>query len=348
MDIKLRDTILSLQQEKIYSIYFGISITDINWSTINNWNKLHNPFREDKDPSLSFKWYGNKLIVRDWGDSTYSGDIFKVVGFILNMNCFHNEQFVEICRRIYNDYHNYKDKSTNELTVLMKEKDIKKIDYKPRTLVARDYDYFSSFGINKYSVDKFVIAVSRYSVNDRLTGYRNSQKDPCYHYTINTYFTKLYFPNRHKKSAYPKFVTNNRLQIDDITDIRLCNDIILVKSIKDKMLLLQFLETKEINYENDIRIHTVSTEAGLIKKDLIDILKTNCKYKIYSLFDGDSTGIKSMQILKTEYNIEPIYFSTNPNAKDPTDFYREFGYSKTYSIFKQIVNNIINNRNHGN
>ena len=55
-----------------------------------------------------------------------------------------------------------------------------------------------------------------------------------------------------------------------------------------------------------------------------------------------------MQILKQAYNIEPLYFSTNPNAKDPTDFYKEFGYSKTYSIFNQIVNNIINNRSHGN
>ena len=348
MDIKLRDSILSLQQEKIYSIYFGISIKDISWSTINNWNKLHNPFREDNDPSLSFKWYGNKLIVRDWGDSSYSGDVFKVVGFILNMNCFHNEQFVEICRRIYNDYHNYKDESTNELVVLAREKDIKILDCKFRTLLKRDYDYFLAYGINKYSVNKFVKAVSRYSVNGKLTGYRNSQKDPCYHYIINTHFKKLYFPNRHKKSIYPKFVTNNRLHIDDITEIQKCNNIILVKSIKDKMLLLQFLETLKINFENDIRIHTVSTEAGLIKSNIIELLRKHSKYKIYSLFDGDATGIKSMQILKQAYNIEPLYFSTNPNAKDPTDFYKEFGYSKTYSIFNQIVNNIINNRSHGN
>lgn len=348
MDIKLRDTILSLHQEKIYSIYFGISITDINWSTINNWNKLHNPFREDKDPSLSFKWYGNKLIVRDWGDSSYSGDVFKVVGFILNMNCFHNEQFLEICRRIYNDYHNYIDKSTNELVVLSREKDIKVITCKFRTLTKRDYDYFLSFGITKYSVDKFVKAVSRYSVNDKLTGYRNAQKDPCYYYEINKYFTKLYFPNRHKKSVYPKFVTNNQLQIDDITDIKHCNNIILVKSIKDKMLMLQFLSKENIDSENDIRVHTVSTESGGLKKDLVIVLKTNVKYTIYSLFDGDTTGIANMQLLKKEHNIEPIYFSTDIKAKDPTDFHREYGYNKTYNIFKQILNNILKNRNHGN
>lgn len=345
MDVKLRDTILSLQQEKIYSIYFGIPITDINWSTVNNWNKLKNPFREDKDPSLSFKWYGNKLIVRDWGDSAYSGDVFKVVGFILNMNCFNGEQFIKICEKIYNDYYKYKDLSTNEIVVLAREKEITTITCKFRTIMKRDYDFFLSFGITKHSVDKYVKAVSRYSVNDKLTGYKNSSKDPCYFYTINKYFTKLYFPNRNKKSVYPKFVTNNNLQLDDITDITPCNDIILVKSIKDKMLALQFLQTEKIDFNNDIRIHVCSSESSSLKSTIVDVLKHNCKCRIYSMFDADKTGIEGMEVLLKMYGIQPLYFSTNPKAKDPTDFYKEFGYAKTHNVFKQVFNNIINNRN---
>ena len=69
-------------------------------------------------------------------------------------------------------------------------------------------------------------------------------------------------------------------------------------------------------------------------------------YQVYQ--QVKDKGEQGLQILKQAYNIEPLYFSTNPNAKDPTDFYKEFGYSKTYSIFNQIVNNIINNRSHGN
>lgn len=341
MDNTLRDKILNLSQEKIYSIYFGISVQDISWSTIHNFNKLHNPFREDNDPSLSFKWFGDKLIVRDWADSRYSGDVFKVVGYIQNRNCYVNSQFVDICNKILDDYHNYKSSNTEEYKIIAKEKEIYKIDCKPRILQKRDYNFYNAFGITNKSVDLNVKAVMRYSINDKLTGYRNAFNDPCYKYTLNTYYTKLYFPNRHKKSLYPRFVTNNVLQIDDITDIVPSADIILVKSIKDKMLSNQFLDTLS---EHDIKIHTSSSESPTFKHNIISLLKSNVRYNIYSMFDGDNTGINSMLELEKQYGIKPLTFSTNPNAKDPTDFYKTFGYDKTFTIYKQIISQIKHNR----
>jgi len=341
MDITLRDTILKLNQEQIYSIYFSISVHDISWSTISNFNRLHNPYREDDNPSLSFKWYGDKLIVRDWGDSRYSGDVFKVIGYIQNRNCYVNSQFVDICNQILDDYYKYKSSDTEEYKIISKEKTINTIDCKLRILQKRDYSFYNSFGITNRSVNANVEAAMRYSINDKVTGYRNAYNDPCYKYTINTYFTKLYFPNRNKKSLYPRFVTNNILQIDDITEIQPSADIILVKSIKDKMLANQFLDTLS---ERTIRVHTSSSESPTFQSNIIQLLRTNTAYNIYAMFDGDSTGLNSMQTLETEHNIKPLIFSTNPNAKDPTDFHREFGYDKTFLIFKQLISQIKNNR----
>ena len=343
MNINLRDKILNLDQEKIFSIYFEIPITEIRWSTKENWNRLHNPFREDDNPSLSFKWFSNKLIVRDWADNRYSGDIFKVVGYILNLNCFHSEQFVKLCERIYNDYYNFKSQANDEIVILSREKTIFSVTCKFRMLTSRDYDYFKSFGIEKKYVLKYVQAVSRYYINNNLTGYRNSYKDPCYHYSINSKFNKIYFPYCNKQSKYPRFVTDNTLQIDDITDIQYCKNIILIKSIKDKMLLIQFLETLNIDSESDIRIHTVSSETSSLNSNIVVILKRYCKHNIYSLFDSDASGLNGMLSLKTMYGIEPLIFSTDNSAKDPTDYYKKYGYQKTFNTFKNLINKI----NHG-
>jgi len=342
MNTTLRDRILSLNQELIFSIYFDLSISDINWSTISNYNRLSNPFREDDNPSLSFKWYAGKLIVRDWGDSRYSGDVFKVIGYILNRNCYVNTQFIEICEDILVKYYNFKTPDNDEYKILSKEKDIHNIEYKTRILQKRDYNYFNKYGITNKSVDLNVEAVSRYSMNGIVTGYRNSFNDPCYKYIINRDFVKLYFPNRHKQSIYPRFITNNILFIEDITELQQCNDIIICKSIKDKLLLNQFLDILKIT---DIKIHTSNSESPTIQYDIISLLNKYSIYNVYSMFDNDSVGLQNMKVLEEEYNIKPLIFSTNPNAKDPTDFYKEFGYDKTLNSFKHIIQLIKNNRN---
>jgi len=175
-----------------------------------------------------------------------------------------------------------------------------------------------------------------------MTGYKNAAKDPCYEYTVNHYFTKLYFPNRHRKSIFPRFVTNNVLQIDDITEIIPSLDKVLVKSIKDKMLVLQTFETLGID-SSDIAIHTASSETASFKDDILRLLRINTKYNIYAMFDADSAGITSMQELATNYNIKTLIFSSD--AKDPTDYYKQFGYDSTIETFRTIINLIHSNRN---
>jgi len=346
MDLTLKHQVLSLSQEKIFSIYFEISITEITWSTTSNLNKLHNPFREDDNPSLSFKWYNDKLIVRDWGDSRWNGDVFKVIGYILNMNCFVNTQFVKICDDIIyrygNNENNNKPANNEEYKVIDRVKEITAITTRNRLMQKKDYNYFNSFGILNKTVDIYVKAVIRYDINNIRTGYKNAIKDPCYEYVVNHYFTKLYFPNRHRKSLYPRFVTNNVLQIDDITDIHKSKDKLLVKSIKDKMLVLQTFESLGID-SSDIAIHTASSETASFKDDILSLLRKNTAYNIYAMFDADNTGITSMKELETNYNIKTIIFSSD--AKDPTDYYKKFGYDKTIDTFKQIINLIHNNRN---
>ena len=340
MNKTLKEKVLSMNQEYIYSLYFEIPISDINWSASRYNHKLSNPFREDADPSLSFAWFGEKLIVRDFADPTYSGDIFKVVGYIMNLNYNVPSQFVEICNNIIYRVDNKKIPKNNEYEIINKQKSITRIDIKSRTLQKRDYEYFIRYYITAKYVDKFVTPVMRYSINGFSTNYANTPRDPCYQYKVNDKYVKLYFPNRIKSSSSPRFITNNIYPFDDITDICKCNDVIIVKSIKDKMLLIQLMDELNIT---DICILTASSETATFTLKQINFIRTYTEYNIYSIYDTDKVGISSMNVLEIQYGVKKLIFSID--AKDPTDYAKQFGYKKTKKLFLEKIQLIIINRN---
>ena len=98
----MRDFILNtLDQVTIFSKYFGIPEDVIRFNISSPNDRIRNPLRNDKHPSLSFKYYSDKLICRDFGDGRFRGDIFEVVGYIINKNCKTSEGFVYILSLIH-------------------------------------------------------------------------------------------------------------------------------------------------------------------------------------------------------------------------------------------------------
>lgn len=342
MEYTLKQRVLSLEQDKIYSIYFGIGTEHINWSTISGRNKLNNPLRDDYNGSLTFKWFGDRLFARDWGDFNYNGDVFKVVGFILGKNSNNPNDFVDICENILESYRKNKVilSSKRKVKLLESFSDITKIEIRARNLSNYDYKTYNKFGICNKQVDKYVTAVHRFYINDIQTGYKFSNLDPCYKYVVNRDFTKLYFPYRKKQSGNPRFITNNILTLDDINTIRHCDDIILCKSIKDKMLLEQFIDKLSIK---SIDIKVLSSESNILQDPIVKILNKYAKRNIFTMSDIDDVGIKQMNQFKDTYGYIPLYFNTN--AKDPTDYVMKFGYEKGLQSFKENITFILSNRN---
>lgn len=79
-----KDYILNtLDQVHIYSVFLNVPETEINNCICLRNYKISNPLRYDPNPSVSFKWYGNKLIFRDFADYRYRGDVFEIVGLVL-------------------------------------------------------------------------------------------------------------------------------------------------------------------------------------------------------------------------------------------------------------------------
>lgn len=338
MGFKLKDYIFQkLDQRYIYSKYMNISIEDINYC-ISTGDKISNPLRVDKDPSLSFKWYGDKLIATDFGNRDYRGDIFKIVGIVINKNCNNSEHFIEICCDIIDTCLSNKTIKRN-----IKNEDISKnekreveLEFIEKSFNKSDYNYFSKFGISEEYVDKYIRCADRYIINGFMAKYRYRTNDPCYVYDVNPDKLKFYFPFRSKKDV--RFITNNKCPIECINEISNKDYTLLIKGFKDKILLKRLFDFYNIN---DFNIFSLSSESVLLTDDIYKLLKHKTSSgRIFSIMDLDNAGISCMDDLNKKYNIEPIYFSKGFNAKDPTDLVLLKGYSFVKSHFKIILNEL--------
>lgn len=337
--MQIRDYILeTLDQTLIFSKYLNIPQSDILQNLHYDCNKLCNPLRNDKHPSLSFKYYGNKLICKDFADYRFRGDVFEIVGYILGKNCRDTEDFLYICNDIIlrcskNVISNLKLKQEEAPYIKNSNLDISFDIRKPNKI---DFMYWERYGIRRENIGVKMFVVDRYRLNDWQSPYRYSGSDPCYVYNVNPNKYKLYFPYRNKHDT--KFITNNRCPIECLHHIKSYNYICLIKGYKDKILLEQMCEDKGVT---DILFLSTASETINLPKDIYSLLVSYSNSgKIFTMFDTDSTGIKSAKTLQDEYGIIPLYFTLNYKSKDPSDFVKDYSYSKALIQFDNVLNKI--------
>lgn len=332
----MKNLVETINPIKVFSVFLDVSEADIQ-ASITTGVKIINNHRGERDASMSFKYFGDKLICRDFGDTRYSGDVYQIAGFILGKNCRDGKQFIEICKAIYEKVHSEKTRNsspTDSQIIKSSNNLITSISTVDRELSKLDFDNFSKFGIFRKTIERNITPVRRFSVNDIFTSYANSHSDPCYKYHSNLSFIKLYFPNRNKHSESPRFITNNTLPIEDLATMIKSEIIIICKSIKDKLLLNQLLEQFEIP-RTSIQIITASSEISILDERIVKIIGMRSQ-NVFVMFDADSAGLKAMKCLQELYGYIPLLFSTD--AKDPTDYCRANGYSKTVKTFEMILN----------
>ena len=344
LGVSLKERILNnINQVSIFAEYFELSTEEIKYS-INNNSKVNNPLRTDNDPSLSFRWYGKKLIARDFGDIRYRGDIFEVVGVILGKNCHNNYDFTEICNDIIEQCsgHKVSRKETvltdQEITLIQHEQ--LDIEIRPRVHTKHDYAFFNQFGLSRDIVDSKISSVRSYYLNDWLTPYKHNLYDPCYAYMVNPNKIKLYFPLRNKKDT--KFITNNHFPIECITELHQIDYLILIKAYKDKLLIDKILEDNNIT---NVLVLPLVSETAKLHIDIVNLLYKYVLKHIFILLDTDITGIESMIYYQKTFGFEPIYFTKGyeiERIKDPTDLCKRIKYRKVEEKFINIYNQMIN------
>lgn len=103
----LKKTILNdYDQITIFATYLEIPESDINYCLENKSNKISNPLRIDRDPSLGFMTTIDKqtniykLKMYDFADPYYRGDCFDLVGIVRSLNSNKGAEFITICNDI--------------------------------------------------------------------------------------------------------------------------------------------------------------------------------------------------------------------------------------------------------
>jgi hypothetical protein len=330
----MKDIILNTYtQEHLFALYLGIKESDIMWCLSNSKNKIKNAHRFDQRASLSFTDYNGKIVAKDYADIRYRGDIFEIVGNILGLNSNNKEQFYRICLHILDTANNSKHRD------VMKEyrdesKEFEGVDLTTITVIPKEpkrnnYDWYARQGIDRNIFNKYITVVNSYIINDRISAYRYRDTDPCYSYTVNPGLVKLYFPKR-KNTGLPRFITNNKLAIENINTIEQRRVTILAKAQKDKLFLDKLI--LELRLNKIIQVLSVASESAVLSKQVTNVLE-NYSYTIYTMFDNDNAGLAAMQSYEEKYNYKPMIIGDYTTLKDITDYCKAKGYIETIKMF---------------
>jgi hypothetical protein len=323
-----------------------------------NGEPIVNRRRGEKNASVRLKFVMDastrmtKIKMTDFGDRRYSGDCFDIIGIIRSIDVSSSKGFVEACKAILNLSNSEKILSKNTITI--SEKGITDIKFTTRPWETYDRAWMITFGLTPERISLFITILPVYSayINDNVNPfYSYNAKEPCYVYIIGKYngsqLVKLYFPTRTKSSKYPRFITNNPFPFDDLREFKHCDLLILVKSLKDKAVLLEhlfmipeFVKMLEGGFTLDVR--PVSSEVGNITElqarvlqGLFDLIVTN--------FDFDKQGCYTANTYRRQYGFTPMmltngkFGSIKYGAKDLTEYRSKFGVGKTLVLLKDAL-----------
>ena len=301
-----KESLLNLiDQEAIFSDY-GIPYQDFEFK---------NPLREEKHSSCKFYYNKNgELRLVDF-TGWFKGNVFDFVMFIEKKN------FKDVLFLIYERYVQGKD---IPLSVYKKRQSIKKNTFNSYSNTKIDvvfgefnkvnYKFWKDQGITINTLKTFKVKPPlRVDVNKKIV-YKSDFTYKAYMYYFgeveSIHRVKIYFPGMEMK-----FLTNSR-EIEGLKQLRFKSDtLVITKSLKDVMLLFEF----------GIESIAPPSEGFMFSKETIDYLKSKYK-KVYVLYDFDYAGVRGMQRLKKEHQIEPILLQRKRSfvslAKDLTDHYK--------------------------
>lgn len=370
--IGIKDYILDTIDQIDIFVYYGsvygngLSKEDVVTSINRNSYKVKNPLRVERKPSFSFRKELQdgivKVVAHDFGNNFYSGDCFNFAGIALHLNCNDGKDFIKICKHILDNVTKDKHIVSNRNTeVIPKQLDNFEIIPFDRDFTSRDYKFWESIGIIKHNIDRHVMPIQSFELyrdEERIGQYFDSYKDPCYGYYLGLmkerHRYKLYLPYRTNR----RFITNNIFAIDDIRRIKPNRICILIKSIKDRILLSQILNEM---YITDIQVIAISSEAAVLSAKELQILKRFYE-DVYVLFDNDKAGINAMSRMNKDYGFMPLYLIHSIKTlyeyiipidirkddviihddipKDLSDFSKGYGYSMTKELTTHLIEGI--------
>lgn len=189
--------------------------------------------------------------------------------------------------------------------------------------------FWDRWDFNPITLRHFKITpVERVWVNDKPVFWYGYKKEIAFCYWFGDYDYKIYFPTR----TDHRFLHNNPNILQGYTQLPSHGEYLLItKSYKDVAKL----------YEFGIPAVAPMAETQILSQDQYEALSARFPL-IWSLYDIDKpSGIKSMQRMKREYGIRPLFFPRRM-PKDFTDFYEKYRRDDTLTLIQQVKDTILN------
>ena len=200
----------------------------------------------------------------------------------------------------------------------------KVITYKSREFNLKDLEYLNQFNID-LEILKFynVKALDYYYINK--TYFKADNQTYIYPEIYKgKYVYKIYMPN--KKDI--KFLSNDGNAIYGIHQLpKEGGDILFITSSKKDIMSLKSLGFYSISG---------NCESVNFSKELFEYLKLKWKY-IYFFYDYDEQGKKSSIMLNNIYNTNGCLFTKDKEAKDPSDYIKEYSKDKLLNLINSFI-----------
>lgn len=317
-----KELILSrFSEEQIMEYYLHIPIKK---------GLFRSPLRRDKEPTCSFYRSGRgDLIFKDFATGQHL-NAFGVVQSLFNCDYF------EALKIIANDFGIIRDKSIarnpgkiNSNPVQIKDREMSKIQIEVQDFSELELKWWGKYGIDLNILRKFdVYSCKHLFLNGQLFA-KSQQHCPIFGYYGKKYqgleLWRCYFP---KRTSF-RFITNwpsKKIQGYDQLP-KQGKLLVITKSMKDLMCL----------YSCGITACAPNSETQFVSDSVLEDLKKRFEH-IVVLFDNDETGISFMNKIKKKHpDLIYTWIPRHYNAKDISDFYKEYGRKETLNIIKEFV-----------
>jgi hypothetical protein len=298
-----------VSQEEIFSAYFQVSLSDIEYCCRTN-KLIDSTIRSgDERPSMGFiKRPDGKLKCRDFG-GYFWGDCFDAAAYSLRNDITNGHQFMLTLEDIAKTFKIHKFENSNSRNAIIRTKftspDIKIKEPPVIETQFRDWNYedgkyyYNRYYITREILDsRMVYPIQTLWVNHKII-YAYRKEDPAYGYYFGErdgrHEWKIYFPFRKEY----RFITNCRT-VQGIHGVKDAEIGVIIKSYKDVKQLDVFAD------EFDISSIAPISESVILTDIQMEYLRTKWKY-IFTFSDFDYTGVKFACEMRRRYGTIPVY-----------------------------------------
>lgn len=319
----IKSILEEIDQEFVFTSVLDIKIPKYDSELV------HNPLREDKNPTVTFKWIdsanGKKLIMRDWSWANHL-DIFDLVQKCIGGVNSVSDAIVYL-RQVYIDGISQAQKASIQKarrTIQVKGK--KTFNFKSRKFDDEDLAFWEANRIDLPKLQKFnIFGLDKLYIDGSLR-YSFNGSNHAYLYKFNRNQDCIcYFPKQDRKEGdFPRFRCSSANDIIQGWEQLPAtgSHIVITKSLKDVAAAYP-----------DFTAIAPAGENIYISDEKLELLKKRFTYH-YVTMDRDRAGYRAALYYRSK-GFTPLMFDKDMK-KDFTDNYKEMGELEIIDLIEYV------------